>query len=83
MKVDEAATKHARRRHETGVRTLDELFGFTPATAPFVPQTGRAVGVSRADRLLWRTWRDSLLPRRVAARKRRKAARASRKRNRR
>lgn len=83
MKVDERATKVARVKHAVGLRKLDELFLFTPAKAPFVPQTGRAVGVSRADRLPWRTWLDAQSPGRVRRRRLRALARRSRKRNRR
>jgi hypothetical protein len=81
MKVDEKATKAARARQEAGLKRLESFFGFTPQHAPFIPQTGRSMG-ARKIRLMWRNWRDDLDPTRVRRRKHRKAARASRKRNR-
>jgi hypothetical protein len=81
--VDERATKVARAKHYIGVQRLNKLFLFSPAAAPFIPQTGRQVGISRGDRLLWRTFLDAQSPGRIRRRRRRRLARQSRKRNRR
>lgn len=81
MKVDKALTKRAQERHARGVKVLDILFGFTAAKAPLNTHTGRALK-SRKDRLTWRKWRDGTWPKRVKARRRRRIANESRRRNR-
>lgn len=80
--VDKRATKAARDRQAAGFKALDEFFAYTPAKAPFNPQTGRAISADPKIRLRWRQWRDSTFPARVRRRRRRKLARASRKANR-
>lgn len=83
MKIDKKATEAARARHREGEKRLQELFRFTPAHTPFVPQNGRPISSEKKVRRIWRSWRDSMVPKRAAARAKRKTARASRKRNRR
>lgn len=42
MKIDQEATKAARKRHELGEKILRSYFGADPYTPPVVRQTGRS-----------------------------------------
>lgn len=79
MKVDEQATKEARRRHKEGVNRMSEFFGLNEASARLgVPPDGRWLTKSKAVRLLYRRYRqkqDSQWPVRRRARKRQRQAR--------
>jgi hypothetical protein len=82
--IDAAATKAARKRHQRGIARLDDLFAVTQAhrdVAALNPQNGSQLRV-KLERLRWRQWRDAIRPGRVRARRRRKLANASRRRNR-
>ena len=81
MIIDQQATKQARKAHEKGIERLNELFAFVPSEIPFVPQTGRAGGVTAEERLVWRRWRRSN-PEYVKRRRARKRRHESRRRNR-
>jgi hypothetical protein len=79
MKVDEEATKEARRRHREGVNKMSAFFGLNEASARLgVPQDQRWLTKSKAIRLIYRRYRqkkDPQWPVRRRARKRQRQAR--------
>lgn len=79
MKVDEEATKEARRRQAEGVARMTEAFHVDPAFVDYlVPQDQRWLSKSKVSRRIYRRARMKLDPQwaaRRATRKRRRQAR--------